>query len=449
MHKPSVTLGLLLVVTLTQSASAISLVVDYTLDEMNEQWFDPQTSDGLMRRQAVDSAAGFLSAVITNDDWQSLGSLDELFSLSDIAASSIIGLDGNPLNGTAESDGAGYAYSGSGNGIRTTNRSSVGANEYVVYVGAFTFDAGNSANAKASWSSSDRRNAAGEAGLEFNTWGGCLYFNTTKNWYAESNPGIDPTDDYGVQDTNKNPTTDISSDNWDWSTATDSWKGFDLRTIDTAAIGRPDLYATALHELMHALGATTSIIEDYVGVAANGDFIGTNLMQVYGGPVPGDGGHFAANVESLVWASDDIVSEAVLDPSSLSGVRKYFTQIDAALLRDLGYQVLSEFAAPPLAGDYDGNGTVDASDYTVWRDSLGAVGAGLAADGTGPEGMPDGMVDQLDYALWKTNFGMSAMVESQQNASLAPEPTSMFLALIAVFGWVGMQRSELRVLRAS
>ena len=34
-----------------------------------------------------------------------------------------------------------------------------------------------------------------------------------------------------------------------------------------------------------------------------------------------------------------------------------------------------------LDGDYNANGVVDAADYTVWRDSLGQTGMGLAADG--------------------------------------------------------------------
>ena len=353
---------------------------------------------------------------------------NESFTLSDIAASSIFDLDGNPLVGTAESDGAGYSYANAGNDIHTTNRAGVGANEYVVYVGAFAFDSGSTANAKGGWDSNDRRNAAGLAGSEFNTWGGDLYFNTTKNWYTGSNPGIDPTDNYGVQDPNKNPATDLVSDNWDWATNTDTWKGFDLRTIDAIAVGRNDLYATAVHELMHALGATTDGIEDYVGVNASGDFIGENLLQVYGSPVPGDGGHFAENVQSLVWDSDDILSEVVLDPNSLSGVRKYFTQVDAALLRDLGYQVLNEFPATPLAGDYNGDGEVDAADYTVWRDSLGQTGSGLSADSSGPAGTPDGTVDQFDYEYWKANFGGSG-AGGQSRGIAVPEPVAAVLLL--------------------
>jgi hypothetical protein len=56
-----------------------------------------------------------------------------------------------------------------------------------------------------------------------------------------------------------------------------------------------------------------------------------------------------------------------------------------------------------LAGDYNGNGVVDAADYTLWRDTPGgSVSAATGADGNG-----DGMVDALDYSVWKTNFGQT------------------------------------------
>jgi hypothetical protein len=55
-----------------------------------------------------------------------------------------------------------------------------------------------------------------------------------------------------------------------------------------------------------------------------------------------------------------------------------------------------------LLGDYNQNGRVDAADYTVWRNSLGANGltAYSGADGSG-----DGMVDADDYGIWKLHFG--------------------------------------------
>ena len=54
-------------------------------------------------------------------------------------------------------------------------------------------------------------------------------------------------------------------------------------------------------------------------------------------------------------------------------------------------------------GDYNANGTVDAADYTVSRNSLGQSGAGLPADGDG-----DQQIDDEDFGVWKANFGESA-----------------------------------------
>ncbi len=208
-----------LIGALAQPAAAIQITLDYTLDEQNENWFDPGSAEGLARRGAVGAAAEFLSTIIVNDDWSPLTSLNEQITFSDIKASTIRGLSGNLLFGSPESDGEGYTYSSSNNNVDITNRDSIGANEYVVYVGAFEFDDGSTANAKGGSDSSARRNSAGFAGTEFNTWGGKIYFNTQKTWYAGSPPGIDPTDGYGVQDPNKMPNFDTTSDNWDWSTS--------------------------------------------------------------------------------------------------------------------------------------------------------------------------------------------------------------------------------------
>jgi hypothetical protein len=78
-----------------------------------------------------------------------------------------------------------------------------------------------------------------------------------------------------------------------------------------------------------------------------------------------------------------------------------------------------------VLGDYNHNGVVDAADYTVWRDSLGQSGTGLAADGdTG--GASAGVIDQADYFVWKNNFGNHAGSASG-NAVAVPEPSAVLL----------------------
>jgi hypothetical protein len=59
-----------------------------------------------------------------------------------------------------------------------------------------------------------------------------------------------------------------------------------------------------------------------------------------------------------------------------------------------------------LPGDYNGDGAVDAADYTVWRATLNeSASSGLLADGSG-----NGVVDRADYDVWKSHFGQSAQI---------------------------------------
>lgn len=82
--------------------------------------------------------------------------------------------------------------------------------------------------------------------------------------------------------------------------------------------------------------------------------------------------------------------------------------------------------------DFNHNGTVDAADYILWRNSRNMnVAAYTGADGNG-----DGVINDLDLALWRSNFGNSAGISAGGGAVLAthvPEPTSGWLAVVASF----------------
>lgn len=56
----------------------------------------------------------------------------------------------------------------------------------------------------------------------------------------------------------------------------------------------------------------------------------------------------------------------------------------------------------PIAGDFDGSGTVDQGDYTLWKQSFGST-TDLRADANG-----DNIVDIADYTIWRNNLGASA-----------------------------------------
>ena len=86
-----------------------------------------------------------------------------------------------------------------------------------------------------------------------------------------------------------------------------------------------------------------------------------------------------------------------------------------------------------LAGDYNFNGVVDAADYTVWRDSLGQHGIGLAADGDRNQ-----VVDELDYAVWKSQFGtmLAGAGQSAYETVPAPEPACLPILAVLVVGFI-------------
>lgn len=90
--------------------------------------------------------------------------------------------------------------------------------------------------------------------------------------------------------------------------------------------------------------------------------------------------------------------------------------------------------SPP--GDYNVDGLVDAGDYVRWRDTLGAEGIGLFADGN-----LDEMVDEADYDHWVNNFGE---VASGTGSTTVPEPSAIVLCFLAVLGIVSVQSAARR-----
>lgn len=77
-----------------------------------------------------------------------------------------------------------------------------------------------------------------------------------------------------------------------------------------------------------------------------------------------------------------------------------------------------------LAGDYNGDGVVDAADYTVYQDSFGST-VDLAADGDN-----SGEIDAGDYAVWSNNYGAT----SASFAAAVPEPGGLLFVVTLLIG---------------
>jgi len=78
-----------------------------------------------------------------------------------------------------------------------------------------------------------------------------------------------------------------------------------------------------------------------------------------------------------------------------------------------------------VLGDYNDNGVVDAADYTVWRNNLGAA--------TLPNRNPSntGPVDAADYDFWKSRFGFTSG-SGLGGGGVVPEPGTGLLAMLGL-----------------
>ena len=87
-----------------------------------------------------------------------------------------------------------------------------------------------------------------------------------------------------------------------------------------------------------------------------------------------------------------------------------------------------------LSGDYNGDGGVDAADYTVYQDNLGGDSSVLNGNGSG-----EATVVQADYDLWTTNFGTG----STSASAAVPEPATGSLAVITFMVLVNFSRRRI------
>jgi len=101
-----------------------------------------------------------------------------------------------------------------------------------------------------------------------------------------------------------------------------------------------------------------------------------------------------------------------------------------------GQSLYSIVVAP---GDYNGDGHVDAVDYTVWRDTHGST-EDLRADGNG-----NFMIDDGDFEIWRENFG-AVYDTANGSAAVVPEPTA--IAAILCGAAISAVRSRSRTSRS-
>ncbi|MGD9632488.1 MAG: dockerin type I domain-containing protein [Pirellulales bacterium] len=216
----------------------------------------------------------------------------------------------------------------------------------------------------------------------------------------------------------------------------------ELRSFETADTGGFKGEQT-VYVYVHGFGADT-----------NGDGVGDSGGYAVGGSWP----HAAASVTTMNFndhnwhtlssdifgdgdAADDNDLWKIPDGGNFSDVRVSVNAFNFILTQQFQLLVDDVSVVRPNSvvptGDYNGDGTVNAADYTVWRDQFGQA---VTAPGEGADGDASGTVDAGDFTFWKSQFGTVVPPGAGAlGAAVVPEPASWCLGLSLV-GWLVTNR---------
>jgi probable HAF family extracellular repeat protein len=116
----------------------------------------------------------------------------------------------------------------------------------------------------------------------------------------------------------------------------------------------------------------------------------------------------------------------MVDLNSLIDPLSGWESLDASAINDAGqitgqgligdeYHAYLVTPVPPIPGDFNHDGTVDAADYVVWRKN------------------PGGIYTQNDFNLWRANFGAMAGSGAGATANATvPEPATLVMLIVGL-----------------
>lgn len=170
-------------------------------------------------------------------------------------------------------------------------------------------------------------------------------------------------------------------------------------TLQLGEVFNLDLTVSNIAKVLQPIGADEL---DY-SVTTAGSLIGSFFNQV-------DAALGGGNVHQIGLNTSTIGEKVgmITIASASQGVKNQLIEIP------ISFEVLD---AMTLAGDFNDDGTVDARDYTVWRDGLGSL------------------YDEDDYTDWVNNFGQSlgggGAASGGSGLASVPEPAGAILLLFA------------------
>ncbi|MGI9455053.1 MAG: beta strand repeat-containing protein [Aeoliella sp.] len=194
---------------------------------------------------------------------------------------------------------------------------------------------------------------------------------------------------------------------------------------DAAQASGRDLDQSANGRMYFELGGTDLNDYDRLQIDGIAQLDGQLWPSLFNGFNPELGNTFTLLIAAQVLGTFTLIDNlAPLDPGLAWGVVYNPTNVQLLVV------------AENVPGDFNVDGVVDALDYVLWRNNLGAADeSALNNNGDGMNG-----VDITDYNLWKTNFGMNA--PAARAAATIPEPAGGTLLLVAL-GLAAGHRSRL------
>ncbi len=128
----------------------------------------------------------------------------------------------------------------------------------------------------------------------------------------------------------------------------------------------------------------------------------------------------------------------LLDFASLQGAFSSMTlpELASGLMWNTDRLLSDGVVIVTLAGDYNGDGAINAADYTVWRDAQGStVTAFTGADGDG-----DGVVTAADLNVWSSRYGELVVI----SATAVPEPGGLIAVCLSLLTYQLTSRQRRR-----
>ena len=184
-------------------------------------------------------------------------------------------------------------------------------------------------------------------------------------------------------------------------------------TILTGATGLflADLTFTGNSTLILELDEEASAGSPALSVSGTADLAGELRVGLPDGFTPEPGQTF-----TLLQASD--VTGAFIPPLLPNTENGLELELEST-----STSVFLNVLAPSLPGDFNGDGSVDAADYTVWRDGLGTEFV------------------QNDYNVWAANFGSTSATSSGGDSGTpVPEPSGLLLIALGVPAFLACRR---------